>query len=357
MATTFARVNDSDGLAGKATNIEINDLGFFSLTAVRTGSGNLKLINWRTGGTDGVARLADSSNQAGEVSEIALTRGLAGTVTAVRTGSGNLKLIAWDDGLGQGPIQRLTDSSNQAGEATLINIQPVDPIGGEADLVTAVRTGAGNLKLIAWEAKQGGPIKRLGDSGDQAGKVKLIALSMPQRPPGIPDAPFIALTAVRTASGKLKLITWGISPDGTRIDRLGDSGDRAGAVTEIAIAETMTAVRTASGNLKLINWQISPDGKTIQRVGEHEAGEATKIAIARYSPSRYVAAVRAGNGRLKLIAYDVSSTGTITRTGDSGNLAGAVSEIALATPEHNNLVTAVRDGSRKLFVISWKMVN
>jgi hypothetical protein len=68
-------------------------------------------------------------------------------------------------------------------------IQPVDPIGGDADLVTAVRTGAGNLKLITWQAKQGGPIKRLGDSGDQAGKVKLIALSMPQRPPESPTRP------------------------------------------------------------------------------------------------------------------------------------------------------------------------
>jgi hypothetical protein len=357
MATTFTRVNDSDALAGKATNIKINELGFFSLTAVRTGAGNLKLINWRTGGTDGVARLGDSDNLAGEVSEIALTRGLAGTVTAVRTGSGKLKLISWDDGLGQGPIQRLADSGNQAGEATLITVQPVDPIGGEADLVTAVRTGAGKLKLIAWEAKQGGPIKRLGDSGEQAGKVKLIALSMKQRTPGVPDAPFVAITAVRTASGNLKLIAWGISPDGTRIDRLGDSGDRAGAVSEIAIAETVTAVRTGSGNLKLISWNVSPDGKTIQRLGDREAGEATKIAISRFSPTRFVTAVRAGNGRLKLIAYDVSSTGTITRTGDSGNLAGAVSDIALATPAQNNLVTAVRDGSRNLFVISWRMEN
>ena len=29
MATTFTRVNDSDALAGKATHIKINELGFF----------------------------------------------------------------------------------------------------------------------------------------------------------------------------------------------------------------------------------------------------------------------------------------------------------------------------------------
>jgi hypothetical protein len=59
----------------------------------------------------------------------------------------------------------------------------------------------------------------------------------------------IVVTAVRTATGNLKLITWGISRDGTRIDRMGDSGDR-GMVKEIAIAH-VTAVRTDSGRLRL----------------------------------------------------------------------------------------------------------
>src|ERR1700687_3246533 len=70
--TTFMRVSDSDGLAGDATHITLNELGFFSLTAVRTGAGKLKLINWRTGDIP-VARVSDSGNQAGEVSRIAIT--------------------------------------------------------------------------------------------------------------------------------------------------------------------------------------------------------------------------------------------------------------------------------------------
>jgi hypothetical protein len=46
--------------------------GAFTLTAVRNGSGNLELINWRTGPT--ITRQSDSGNQAGAVSEIATTR-------------------------------------------------------------------------------------------------------------------------------------------------------------------------------------------------------------------------------------------------------------------------------------------
>src|SRR4051794_25832354 len=111
--TIFTRLSDSGSAAGEATHIAIQDLSFFSLTAVRTGAGTLKLINWGTG--DGVSRISDSGNQAGEVSAIAVTRNLNRTVTAVRDGNGNLKLISWNDGLGQGNIARLADSGNQAG--------------------------------------------------------------------------------------------------------------------------------------------------------------------------------------------------------------------------------------------------
>ena len=106
--TTFTRVSDSGSAAGAASHITIQDLSFFSLTAVRTGAGDLRLINWRTGDT--VSRISDSGNQAGAVSAIAVTRNLNRTVTAVRDGSGRLKLISWNDGVGEGSITRLADS-------------------------------------------------------------------------------------------------------------------------------------------------------------------------------------------------------------------------------------------------------
>lgn len=66
--------------------------------------------------------------------------------------------------------------------------------------------------------------------------------------------------------------------------------------------------------------------------------------------------MRAADGDLKLIAYDVdAATGLITRTGDSGEQAGTISEVALATPSTNNLTTAVRDGGERLKIITWRM--
>lgn len=164
---------------------------------MKTSAGNLKLIGWRTGDT--VSRLADSGNQAGEVGEIAMTRDLNRTVTAVRTDSGTLKLISWSDNVVLDNIARLADSGNQAGEANLIAIQPVGS-GSSADLVTACRTGGGILRLISWNLRSGdGALTRLGDSGNQAGEVSLVGLTVNGA---------VCVTAVRTASGDLKLISW-----------------------------------------------------------------------------------------------------------------------------------------------------
>ncbi len=124
--TTFTRISDSGSAAGAATHIKLQGLGFFSLTAVRTDAGSLKLINWSTGGP-AVSRVSDSGNQAGAVSAIAVTRVRNRTITAVRDGSGNLKLNSWDDGLGTGPIRRLGDSGSQAGAASVIAVHPGYP--------------------------------------------------------------------------------------------------------------------------------------------------------------------------------------------------------------------------------------
>jgi hypothetical protein len=347
--TTFTRVGDSGSLAGEATDITIEELGFYSLTAVRTGSGNLKLINWGTGAPGPVTRTGDSDDQAGAVSDIAVTRNRDLTVTAVRDGSDDLLLISWNDATGAGDIARLRDTHGQAGTASLIQIAP-GPAKSAADLITAVRTGAGNLKLISWRLDAGtGTITRLGDSDDQAGEVGLIALSVQGN---------VAVTAVRTGSGDLKLISWGVAEDGTTISRLGDSGSQAGAVSEIAMAGTVTAVRAGNGNLKLISWSVSPDGTQIQRLNDSDdlAGAATCICLSRFSSTRYVAAVRAGNGCLKLIAFDIDPvSGAISRTGDSDDQAGEVSEISLATPESNAITTAVRAGNGSLKLITWRM--
>jgi len=371
--TTFTPVSDSGSAAGRATNIVLSDHGFFTLTAVKTFGGDLKLIGWRTGDT--VSRLVDSDNQAGAVSEIALGDARGHTITAVRDGSGNLKLISWDVDIARDKIIRLADSGDQGDDARGIAATGVTGFF----LVTAHRTGANRLKLISWGVGLNGAITRLGDSGDQPDVVDAIALVE------LPGSR--CLTAVREG-GNLKLISWEISQDGRTITRLADSGNQGGPVSAIApmcpstdlrpvnpLIE-VTAVRDSGGNLKLISWEISQDGRTITRKADSAnlAGAIRIAAIDRFRkstsaipthPSGYLTAVVTGGLRLKLIAFAVDSSGAVTRTGDSGDRDQIVTEVALAAREANTVsgpVTAIRDGlgignqgPGNLKVINWRM--
>jgi hypothetical protein len=119
------------------------------ITSVRAGNGALKLISWRVAG-DGssITRLGDSGAQAGEIGDNALMARAPGVVSAVRAGDGHLKLLAWQVGA-NGSIQRLGDSYNLAGEASLITLAP-SSLAGNAPIVTAVRTASNTLRLISW---------------------------------------------------------------------------------------------------------------------------------------------------------------------------------------------------------------
>ena len=122
-------------------------------------------------------------------------------------------------------------------------------------LATAVRTEAGNLKVIVWGSSPNGKtVTRLGDSGSQAGATDIIAIASL-------GSDRVA-TAVRTKEGNLKIVVWGVFDDGESIARLGDSGSQAGAIDAIALTSLAnghiaTAVRTQEGNLKLIAWEIN----------------------------------------------------------------------------------------------------
>jgi hypothetical protein len=250
----ISRLGDSANLAGVASNIKIVALSdTLFVTACRTESGNLKLISWRLNNDGSITRLNDSGDAAGAVSEVSLvvlstSNGGGRVVTSVRASNGNLKVIVWNV-TAAGAITRLGDSSNLAGEATMIR-SAKDAAGR---LVTAVRAGNGNLKLISWSiSADGNTVNRLADSGTQAGDIGDNALM--NRPNGV-------LSAVRTQAATLKLIDWGVTAGGA-ITRSGDSGDQAGVATLITIcadalsggAPMVTAVRTESNNLKLITW-------------------------------------------------------------------------------------------------------
>ena len=244
---------DSGDLAGEASKISLVSLNdHLFVTACRTGAGNLKLISWRLEDSGAFTRLADSGDLAGAVSEISLIGIPAGDggrlTTAVRDGDGKLKLIVWNAS-GAGEFTRLGDSGAQAGAATKI----CSVRDSHGHILTSVRAGDASLVLISWAiSRDGRVVSRLADSHNQAGSISDNALM--RRAPG-------AISAVRTNGGILKLLAWEVSATGW-IARAGDSYNLAGEASLITLcqdsltgdAPILSAVRTGSGNLKLITW-------------------------------------------------------------------------------------------------------
>ena len=223
-------------------------------------------------------------------------------------------------------IVRRTDSGDLAGEVKSIAV----PYSGSFTIhsVTAVITKSGNLRLIDWHVGGSPTILRIADSGTQAGPVSAISIAK-----GVD----VYVSAVRSGSGKLLLISWNVSSNG--IQRLADSGDLAGEADLIRIVRPakstpgnselfVTACRSEAGTLLLITWQVAPDG-TFQRLATAEAGAVSEISLTplgfSYSVDGclVVTTVRAENGSALSIVWEVSEDGsTITRRGDSGNQMG-----------------------------------
>lgn len=293
-----------------------------------------------------LCRRGDSGGQAGFVGEIAAIKHQSSqVVTAVRTQASTLKLIAFRVNT-NGSISRTGDSGNQAGRASWISIAK-NTTGSR--YVTAVRTASGNLKLISWDVNNAGTsITRRGDSGNQAGRASMIKIV------AVSENRFVA--AVRTGSNRLKLIGWRLNSNGS-LKRLADSGNAAGVVKDISMAElsggrVVTAVRTESGNLKLITWRVTDSA--IIRLGDsgNQAGSARIIRVIIDGFGNAVTPVKQANNTLKLITWRINTSGSVHRLGDSDALAGETRghDISMVS---GNVITAVRTRAGNLKVIVW----
>lgn len=167
-----------------------------------------------------------------------------------------------------------------------------------------------------------------------------------------------AVTASRTSTGNLELVSWDISTTGTIIAR---DTETAGPASEIAIAQAsdmVTAFRNSAGDLEIISWEVAANG-VISKLHEAAAGAVSKVAVTRQpSGSGVVTAFRNASGDLGLIAWDVALVGgAITRKGDNG--AGAVSHVAITTTQIscNCVVTAVRNSAGNLQLTSWQVTG
>jgi astacin (peptidase family M12A) len=297
----------------------------------------------------GVVRRSDSGFQApAQVSEIAVAHGFVASdvVTAVRTQAGILRLILWRINM-FGGISRVVDSGDLAGQATSISIAR-----GRL-FVTACRSGSGRLLLISWSIT-GNQISRERDSGNAAGSASLIRILT------LTDNLFV--TACRDGSGNLLLITWRLNDNGS-LDRLRTS--EAGAVSEISLIrvrqvgtehQVATTVRAGDGHVLSIIWNVAEGDGSIARLGDSSAlmGEGGLIeSDILPATGLLVVSCRTAAGILRVITLSVSGDGRVfERKDDSGDLAGSIQSNALmARP--TGVLSAVKAGNNNLLLIRW----
>lgn len=139
------------GNAGTVKSIAIDAIrGQHVITAVKTSGNTLKMIAWQLSGYGDFYRRGDASAGAiGTLSVNTVSSSNSGAYisTAVSTSSGKLKVIMWRTNGSASTITRIGDSGNQAGTASLIRIVGTS----HHKMTTAVKTGAGDLKLITWD--------------------------------------------------------------------------------------------------------------------------------------------------------------------------------------------------------------
>lgn len=350
--------------AGAVTEVAVESAGENVVTAVRDGSGNLKLIGWSVSSAGAIERRGEAS--AGAATRIALahpglTRDL---VTALADDAGNLKLIGWDVSQG-GSITRRGQASAGAVDRIAMTRSPIG-----LGVVTAVRTASGDLKLIVWETQNGArEIVRRGEASAGAiGDVAIASVvdgrgrgqSSPERFTGV-------VTAVRDGAGNLKLIAWEMSPSKQLVRRGDASAGRVGAVSIATVRVSnlrevlVTAVRDADGNLRVIGWEIDAAGNLTRRDTE-AAGPVGDFVVHRMpqpggrSPLDLVVVLRDASGDLKIVGWEVDASGRLRRQGDvAAGAVRAVSAVDLTRSGRTHLVGAFRIGSGELKLIDWEV--
>ena len=262
-------------------------------------------------------------------------------------------------------------AENGAGEASHLAVQGLSG----SEVLTAMKNGSNNLELIGFYLKDGALSR---GATATAGTVGEVALSILGR---------TAVTAVRSGSNDLLLISWSVGSEVQSITRLHDSGHAAGAASCIAIASIsqsmfITALRDGGGDLLLICWKLQADG-SFKRLGESnpaghpkQAGSVSLVAATSVGNNLIVTAVKNGSRDLELIAWQVSSDGSkITRKDPSGTSGGMVGESGLGqifgdstgelaiTAYHDprtetpGVITAMQNASGNLQLIAWRVLD
>lgn len=215
-----------------------------------------------------------------------------------------------------------------AGDGTAVAITPLDdevsPSAGGSPatapnlrFATAVRNKSNNMDVTVWESTAAGPALVCANSTGFADDIAVAGLSSST-----------LVTTLKDGNGNLRLIPWRIVPDGSggeNLERGKDSpaGGITGATAVVALTSSrlVTAFRSASGDLALKAYDYNYTTGALTNVGNNsetgEIDEDANIGIVRISDTQLVTAVKNSEGNLQIIVFNVAANGSVTRKGSA----------------------------------------
>ncbi len=282
------------------------------LAAVRQTDDRLRMAAFRVGPFGTLSKVAEKTY--GKISWLDMAE-IPGVnkraVAAMRTNSGELKLIAFD-----------TSTVIQDGE-TVHSINRLGEIGGPAISAVAVshtrsfsgvyaaqRLSDGTLKVTPYQLSSSG-MRFTAGTPASAGSIGN-SLDVAPLPSGV-------AVSVRDGQGRLRTMSWGLDSAGNL------DPQRKATVVDFAVSqiELMTTphgasnlagiVRNGNGDLELVGFAADDDGSNLRRLGASRAGGISGLAAAAVSRSyssgprdMIVTAVRDDDAGLRLITWDTN---------------------------------------------------
>lgn len=154
-----------------------------------------------------------------------------------------------------------------------------------------------------------------------------------------------AVTPIRDANGRLKLISWAITNEGASIARQKSytTGSQITAVKAVALADgkLVTASRLTNGNLQLIYWRVDYAGK-FERKHTVYAGKVGDLDLVKLSRTRVATPVSTFERDLKVIIWDINVSEQIVRKG-SGTVKNADIVSGAGLYGSSKLITATKN--------------
>lgn len=270
------------------------------ITALRIPGAKLKLISW-TVASDGIIKRAKDLTGTG-IKEVAVCSpsGFTGVVSATTTSSGELRVNAWKVS-GTGVFTKAGEGTG--GKCTKPGVYELNKVNSLARVATVFRTESGNLKIITWSVSKEGVVKRLSEIS--AGAVAEVAATFRATSP---NADLFTLSV--GSGGSVKLIGWQIDDDG-KIKRFTEA--TGGKATKPALfnwkpdihSYAVGAMKTGSGKLKLIVWR---NGADLVRNGAFDSVDVGEIFLAGWTKG-VVTISQNGNGDLELVSWKLEAVG------------------------------------------------